>query len=87
MTPYISGLDQGRLCYTWFHPEPGMDRLHQEIVAIVEEGARSDENPYKTYARIRSSFDTIAGNQPSPTRLQPAREADGPPRLTENWFC
>jgi len=87
MTPHISGLDRDRLCYTWSHPEPGMDRLHQKIVTIVEEGARSDENPYETYTRIRSAFDTVVGNQPSPTRLQPAREADGPPRLTENWFC
>ncbi len=87
MTPYIKNLDEDRLCYTWSHPDPRMDRLHQEVTAVVEAAARSEEDPYRTYAQIRSAFDGIAGKQPSPTRVQPVREADGPPRLTENWFC
>ncbi|MBD3868108.1 MAG: radical SAM protein [Acidobacteria bacterium] len=87
MTPYLLDLDQDRLCYTWSHPDPRMDRLHRNIATIVEHAARSDEDPYKTYSRIRSAFDTVAGKDPTPSRIHPAREAHGPPRLTENWFC
>ena len=87
MTPYISGLDQDRLCYTWVHPDPRMDRLHRTVSSIVEDGARNDEDPYESYRLIRSGFESIAGRTPSPTRVHPARQAEGPPRLTENWFC
>jgi radical SAM superfamily enzyme YgiQ (UPF0313 family) len=87
MTPYLGELDQGRLCYNWTHPDSRMDRLHLKVAAIVEDGARSDEDPYRTYIRIRSAYNAVAGRPPSPTRTIPAREADGPPRLTENWFC
>ena len=87
MKPFLKELDQERLCHTWVHPDPQMDRLHREVTAVVEAAARSDEDPYKTYTRIRSAFETVAGRPPSPTRALPARTVNGPPRLTENWFC
>lgn len=87
MAPFLGKLDRDRLCYTWDHPDPRMDRLHRQVTAAVEEAARADEDPYRTYGRIRDLYREVAGRQPAPTRTLPVREADGPPRLTENWFC
>ena len=66
-----------------------MDRLHQEVSAIVEASAKEEEDAMMTFDRIRASADKMAGRQPeSSTRTRVSTtDRPKPPRLTESWFC
>jgi len=84
--PHLQGLAPARLSYAWRHPDPRMDRLHREVSAIVQDGARTDEKADRTFLRIREAAFAASGSV-SPTRVVPARVSAPPPRLTEPWFC
>ena len=66
-----------------------MDRLHQDVSAIVEAGAREGEDALVIFDRIRAISDAMAGRPAAPSTQATTRRADRPkpPRLTESWFC
>ena len=88
LVPHLGEFDPENFIHRWTHPDPRMDRLHGETLAIAEEAAENDEDPALTFGRIRGAAAAIlerpdrAGSPPSlaPDRLRP-------PRLTESWFC
>ncbi len=88
MEPFIGEMDPENFIHRWSHPDPRMDRLHEEILAIAEDAAGKNEDPADTFARIRAAAATTldrpdrAGAAPT---LDPGRLR--PPRLTESWFC
>ena len=92
LKPFLGPIDQQRFTYTWSHADPRVDRLQQEVSALVEEAAGSAEDPRVTFVRIGRladaitagrSIDTDAGPLPDPVPHDRGR----PPRLTEPWFC
>jgi hypothetical protein len=84
--PHLGELAPDRFSYLWQHPDPAMDRLHEEVSAIVREATRSNEDVAQTFDRVRDAA-YAAARRPAPTRTLPARESAPPPRLTEPWFC
>ncbi len=86
---FLGPLDQAGFQYPWTHPDGRMDRLHQAVSAIVEAGAKEEEDAMGTFDRIRAIADEIAGRQAwSSTRTMVSRpDRPKPPRLTESWFC
>jgi radical SAM superfamily enzyme YgiQ (UPF0313 family) len=83
--PWLGPLVPAELGHRWTHPDPAMDRLHQDVSARVEEGTQSGEDAAATFAAIRALAYRAAG------RAAPAIERAAPPRfvphLTEPWFC
>jgi hypothetical protein len=86
---FLGPLDQASFQYPWTHPDERMDRLHQAVSAIVETGAKEEEDAMVTFDRIRAIADEVAGRQSnSSVRTRVSRpDRPKPPRLTESWFC
>lgn len=81
MAPFLGPLDAEGLTYRWTHPDPSMDRLQREVMALVERGVGGSHPP-------RDIFDEVAALAGAPLRA-PLPETPSPPapRLTEAWFC
>jgi hypothetical protein len=88
MREHLGALDEAALTYRWTHPDPRMDRLHEQVSRIVEEGAERHEDAVATLERIRTAARVLA-ERPHSRRLAPALPADRrrAARLTEPWFC
>ena len=89
---HLGPLDPERFTYSWTHPDPGMDRLHREVTALVEDAARAQEDPWVTFRRIRCAADRAAGLAESHapealTAPPPTHDKGRPPRLSEPWYC
>ncbi len=83
MQPYLGPLDPERFTYEWTHPDPRMDRLHQDLNGIVEKAALDDEDPHLTFDRIVAHAEA----RRLPTHRPIVHDKGRPPRLTEPWFC
>ncbi|MFN3648902.1 MAG: CUAEP/CCAEP-tail radical SAM (seleno)protein [Armatimonadota bacterium] len=86
MDPYLGPLDAAAFSYTWTHPDPRMDALHQEVAARVERAAQAGEPPRETFRAIWSAAHRAAGLPDVDPKLPPEPDVK-PPRLTEAWFC
>jgi radical SAM superfamily enzyme YgiQ (UPF0313 family) len=79
-------LDPRSLSHVWRHPDPRMDRLYEEVAALVEEATEAGRPAAETWERVRAAAHASAGVAPVPDAgARPARPA--PPRLSEDWFC
>lgn len=86
--PYLGPLDQAAFSYRWTHPDPRMDRLHEDVSRAVEAGARSGEDPAVTFVRVEALALAARGDRvPVELAMRLAPERRRPPRLTEPWFC
>ena len=96
----LDGFDAQGLTHRWRHPDPRMERLAADVMAIVEEQAapssdvaghdhaRPASATAEVLARLADAAAAAAGEPPAPRPL--AHEAAPPPRvpgLTEAWFC
>jgi radical SAM superfamily enzyme YgiQ (UPF0313 family) len=86
MRPFLGPLDAAALTYTWTHPDPGMDALQREVMAIVERATQEGADAESTFLGIRGAAYQAAGRPapPAPAWTPPRAR---PPRLTEPWFC
>ena len=86
--PFLGPLDHASLSYRWAHPDARMDRLHRAVSALLEEAARTEEDPAVTFFRLRDLAETMAGRASKNGRTREvATRRRRPPRLTEPWFC
>ncbi|HMA40544.1 MAG TPA: CUAEP/CCAEP-tail radical SAM protein [Gemmatimonadales bacterium] len=88
MREHLGALDEAALTYRWTHPDLRMDRLHEQVCRLVEEGAERAEDAAATLERIREAAEALA------ERSRRRRGPTAPPgdrkraaRLTEPWFC
>jgi radical SAM superfamily enzyme YgiQ (UPF0313 family) len=86
---FLGPLDQAGFQYRWTHPDERMDRLHQAVSAIVEAGAKEEDDAMLTFDRIRGMAYEMAGRHAEPSTRTRVSKPDRtkPPRLTESWFC
>jgi hypothetical protein len=75
LVPFLREWDAERSTYTWTHPDPSLDALHEEIARVVD----SADDPVALYARVRETV----GAPP----VDLGGVTTGRPRLTESWFC
>lgn len=88
MREHLGALDESALTYRWTHPDPRMDRLHEQVSRLVEEGAEREADAAVTLERIRAAAESLAerarrGRRPAAVPADRRRTA----RLTEPWFC
>jgi radical SAM superfamily enzyme YgiQ (UPF0313 family) len=84
MKRHLGELDQASFSYRWAHPDPGMDRLHKAVGALVERDVSQGVDPAETFYRVWS---LASGRKPgSGARALPADRLRAP-RMSEPWFC
>jgi len=86
MRAHLGELVPGGFHYRWIHPDPCVDRLADDVAALVAAAAERDEDTAVTFDRVRALAAAAAGAAP-PRPLALAAGRRRPPRLTEPWFC
>jgi radical SAM superfamily enzyme YgiQ (UPF0313 family) len=76
----------GGFHYRWTHPDPRVDRLADDVAALVTAAAERNEDAAVTFDRVRALAAEAAG-APGPAALVLPADRRRPPRLTEPWFC
>ena len=78
MEPHLRGFREEDFGHRWEHPDPRMDALHREAVAVAEEGGDDAALFHALWSVARSA----AGQAPPlPVAATPG------PRLSESWYC
>jgi hypothetical protein len=80
---WLGPLDAANFTYTWTHPDPRMDRLHQQVTQLAQAG---NGDAYATFAAIERAAYRLA-RKPRPVWERPLFPDLPPPRLSEDWFC
>lgn len=87
---WLGTLDSAAFTYRWEHPDSRMDRLHQEIVLLVEEMLAPEESTLAIFQHIKALVCHHAGLSPPPLPSQAQDDMtrrEAIPGLTESWFC
>ncbi|MGA9767765.1 MAG: CUAEP/CCAEP-tail radical SAM protein [Blastocatellia bacterium] len=85
---WLGRLAEETFSYNWSHTDLRMDELHKQVVHLVEQAARSNEDAGITFQRIRDAACRVRGDEETTSyvpEIAPLRLR--PPRLTEAWFC
>ncbi len=79
----VGAFDERTLTYRWSHPDPRVDRLHEEVAAIVGARVTSDRNA--VFDEICAlAYERAGLGRPAP---RPARDRATIPYLNEPWYC
>jgi radical SAM superfamily enzyme YgiQ (UPF0313 family) len=87
---FVGDFDPQALAYPWTHPDPRMDQLHADVLAVVGGNQTSGEDRYAIFARVWELTEAAGEAAPSdPFALTatgvPSREPI--PHLSEPWYC
>ena len=52
MQEFVGDFDPAALAYPWTHPDPRMDRLHADVLAVVGGNQPVVEDRYAIFARV-----------------------------------
>lgn len=85
----IGDFDEAALCYPWRNPDPSVDRLYEDVMAIVKQAQRDNVSRRETFIRIwevssRACHHVIAA---LPAGLDRAAASRPAPSLSEPWYC
>jgi radical SAM superfamily enzyme YgiQ (UPF0313 family) len=85
---YLRGFDPEALCYRWEHPNPAMDEIQADLLAMVAGDADGSGDRGAMFEQVRiRTLSLISG--PQRRRLAELGPADVVhiPRMTEQWYC
>ena len=82
----VDSFDEERLVYPWTHPDPRVDRLCEDVLAVVRDGQRRGAGREAIYGDVWALAARANGRETvAPTTAAPRR---GPiPFLNEPWYC
>jgi len=84
MRPHLGAFDPATLTHRWRHPDPRVDALHEDVMAIV--GARLTANRAAVFDAV-SALAHARARVPRAGRPKPARDRATVPYLNEPWYC
>ncbi len=79
----LGPFDHERLVYPWRHPDPRVDRMADDIRALV--GRRMTTDRRKMFDAVRAL--AHGGHMAAPVAAGPARSRVDVPYLNEPWYC
>ena len=87
---FVDDFDPEALAYPWTHPDPRMDRLHADVLAVVGGNQATVEDRFAVFNRVWELTEAASEATPSdPFALVasgvPSREPI--PHLSEPWYC
>jgi radical SAM superfamily enzyme YgiQ (UPF0313 family) len=87
---FVEPFDPAALAYPWTHPDPHMDRLHAEVMALVGGQGAMPEDRFATFAKIWGLTEAAAGEtarDPFALAATGALSREPIPHLSEPWYC
>ena len=90
MRAHLGPFDAGTLTYQWAHPDPCVDALQRDVMAVV--GTRLTTDRRQAFDEVRALAHGRAGVTPVGVRqgradTRPARARATVPYLNEPWYC
>jgi radical SAM superfamily enzyme YgiQ (UPF0313 family) len=84
----VGAFEEAALVYPWRHPDPRVDRLGEELQAIVHRGEKINQSRRRIFGRIEEAAFNAAGRAASVARAQPVLVSRAAiPYLNEPWYC
>jgi radical SAM superfamily enzyme YgiQ (UPF0313 family) len=83
MRRHVGAFDPATLAYRWTHPDPRVDLLQREIIALV--GARLTAGRRDVFEQVRALACEFAGR--AHVSAKPIRDRATVPYLNEPWYC
>ncbi|MBI3941981.1 MAG: radical SAM protein [Chloroflexi bacterium] len=87
----VGDFDEAALCYPWIHPDPRMDRLHAEVLRIVQEMQAGRASRREIFSKIWELASTAEGVPTSDEAFSAITLKATPqtpiPFLSEPWYC
>jgi hypothetical protein len=87
---FVGEFDPAALVYPWTHPDPRVDDLHEQVLALVSGDAGKQEDRYATFARVWELTERArdaAVSDPFALLAQGAASREPIPHLSEPWYC
>ena len=85
MRAHLGGFDPATLAYRWAHPDPRVDVLQREVIALV--GRRLTADRRTVFDEVSALAHERAGVPPRRAEARPARDRATVPYLNEPWYC
>jgi radical SAM superfamily enzyme YgiQ (UPF0313 family) len=83
----VGPFDEASLVYPWQHGDPAVDRLHQDVLALLERATANGMSRRETFAQISELVGVPISAAPSPAGGLPLPPRAPIPYLTEPWYC
>jgi hypothetical protein len=86
---FVGPFDPAALAYPWTHPDPRMDRLHEQIMAIVSRSSAADDRfaTFKTIWQLAAAAAEQAASDPFALVATGVLGREPIPHLSEPWYC
>jgi hypothetical protein len=85
MRRHLGAFDSATLAYTWSHPDPRVDALQRDVMALV--GTRLTADRRRLFEEVSALAYERAGLAQPSTDARPARDRATVPYLNEPWYC
>ena len=85
MRRHVGAFDAETLTYRWSHPDPRVDALQRDVMALV--GTRLTADRRMLFDEIRALANDRAGLSCPAADSSPARARTTIPYLNEPWYC
>ena len=84
--PFITGFDPQRLSYLWENPNPQVEDLYREVMALISQRSSCQSQRLPIFREVWEMANRRASRpRPLPDPLPLPEEM--PPYLSENWYC
>ena len=91
MRAHLGGFDAETLTYRWSHPDPRVDALQRDVMALVGTRLTSDRrslfDEVRALAHERAGLPLEPRSGPGQVDTRPARARATVPYLNEPWYC
>ncbi len=87
---FVGDFDPESLVYPWTHPDPRMDRLHEQVLTLVGGASGAQEDRFATFANVWELTERTrdaAVSDPFALVPQGAHSREPIPHLSEPWYC
>ena len=87
---FVGEFDSAALAYPWTHPDPRVDRLHEDILAVVGGNQTDAEDRYALFARVWNLTEAAreaTASDPFALFSTGVLSREPIPHLSEPWYC
>ncbi len=83
----VGEFDEAALVYPWKHADPRVDRLCEEVQALVHSGEKSGRGRARIFERVEDAAFALAGGGITRSALPMLAARATIPYLNEPWYC